>query len=63
MNRALTYYEQYLEKTDKPLRGDAYFMGLAYIDAGKYADAIRMPGRSGPSDALTQNAQLQGQLT
>ena len=63
-NRAITYYEKYLEKTDKPLRGDAYFMGLAYSDAGKYADAIRMMQLAvGPQDALTQNAQLQlGQL-
>ena len=63
-NRALTYYEKYMATTDKPLRGDAYFMGLAYIDAGKYADAIRMLQLAvGPQDALTQNAQLQlGQL-
>jgi tetratricopeptide (TPR) repeat protein len=63
-NRALTYYEKYMATTDKPLRGDAYFMGLAYIDAGKYADAIRMLQLAvGPADKLTQHAQLQlGQL-
>ena len=63
-NRALTYYEKYMATTDKPLRSDAYFMGLAYIDAGKYADAIRMLQLAvGPADKLTQHAQLQlGQL-
>lgn len=63
-NRAIAYYENYLAKTDKPLRGDAYFLGLSYADAGKYDEAIRMLQYAvGPADALTQNAQLQlGQL-
>lgn len=59
-SKALPFYENYLAKTDKPLRGDAYFMGLSYAETGKYSDAIRMFQHAiDTHDALTQNAQLQ----
>ena len=59
-SRAIPYYENYFAKTDKPLRGDAYFMGLSYAEAGKWGDAVKMFRKAvGERDALTQNAQLQ----
>lgn len=63
-SKAIAYYEKYLAKTEKPLRGDAYFLGLSYKDSGKLNDAERMFQQAvGERDELTQNAQLQlGQL-
>ncbi|MDD3788038.1 MAG: tetratricopeptide repeat protein [Petrimonas sp.] len=62
--RAISFYENYFAKADKPLRGDAYFMGLSYAETNKYSDAIRMFQYAvGERDALSQNAQLQlGQM-
>lgn len=57
---ALLYYEKYMAGIDKPLRGDAYFMGLSYAETGKNEEAIRMFQHAiGVEDALSQNAQLQ----
>lgn len=57
---ALTYYENYLSRTEKPLRGDAYFAGLSYFEVGKYNDAARLFQQAiGERDELSQNAQLQ----
>lgn len=63
-SRAISFYESYFTKTEKPLRGDAYFMGLSYAETNKYREAIRMFQQAvGTRDALTQNAQLQlGQM-
>lgn len=59
-SRAISFYENYLAGIEKPLRGDAYFLGLSYFETGKYNDAVRMFQQSiGDADALTQNAQLQ----
>lgn len=59
-NRAISHYENYLDGTAKPLRGDAYFLGLSYAEAGKQSDAVRMFQQAvGERDALSQNAQLQ----
>lgn len=58
-SRAISYYENYLHKTDSPLRGDAYFLGLSYAETAKYNDAARMFQKAtGVRDALNQNAQL-----
>ena len=57
---AIPYYEKYFANTAKPLRGDAYFMGLSYVEAGKLNEAVQMFQRAaGERDALNQNAQLQ----
>lgn len=59
-SRAVSYYENYLAETEKPLRGDAYFLGLSYFETGQYEEAVRMFQKAvGERDALTQNAQLQ----
>ena len=45
---------------EKPLRGDAYFMGLSYFETAKYNEALQMFQQAvGESDELSQNAQLQ----
>ena len=59
-SRAVPHYERYLSGVDKPLRGDAYFMGLSYFETGNYSRAVQMFQQAvGESDELTQNAQLQ----
>jgi TolA-binding protein len=59
-SRAIPYYERYMTGVERPLRGDAYFMGLSYFETGKYNDAAKMFQRAvGEPDALSQNAQLQ----
>lgn len=59
-SRAIPYYEKYFAAIQKPLRGDAYFMGLSYVETGKLGDAVRMfQHAAGERDALSQNAQLQ----
>ncbi len=56
---ALAFYRPYFDKTDKPLRGDAYFRGLSYEEMGDMNNAIKMFQYSiGIEDALSQNAQL-----
>ena len=58
--RSIPYYERYMIGIDRPLRGDAYFMGLSYFETGKYNQAVQMFQRAvGESDELSQNAQLQ----
>lgn len=58
--RAIPYYEKYMYTAEKPLRGDAYFMGLSYFESAKYNEALKLFQQSvGESDELTQNAQLQ----
>lgn len=60
INSSILHYEKYLDKTENPLRGDAYFMGLSYFEARKYSDAVKMFQQAvGDADTLTQNAQLQ----
>lgn len=59
-SRAIPYYEYYLAHVERPLRGDAYFLGLSYFETGKFSEAAAMFQRAvGEADALTQNAQLQ----
>lgn len=59
-SKAVPHYERYLVGVDKPLRGDAYFLGLAYSETGNYNSAVQMFQHAvGESDELTQNAQLQ----
>ena len=62
--KAISNYRHYFDTTDKPLRGDAYFMGLSYAETNQYREAIRMFQLVvGDPDALTQNAWLQlGQM-
>lgn len=58
--RAIPFYEKYMANAEKPLRGDAYFMGLSYFETGNYSEALRMFQQAvGESDELSQNAQLQ----
>ena len=58
--RAIPYYEKYMYMAEKPLRGDAYFMGLSYFETAKYNEALQMFQQAvGESDELSQNAQLQ----
>ena len=58
-SQAIPYYEKYKIHVAEPLRGDAYFLGLSYIDANKLEDAVTMfQYATGESDALSQNAQL-----
>ncbi|MEA5063698.1 MAG: tetratricopeptide repeat protein, partial [Petrimonas sp.] len=60
VTRAIPYYENYFANTTQPLRGDAYFMGLSYVEARKFNEAVQMFQKAvGERDALTQNAQLQ----
>ena len=40
--RAIPYYERYMYTAEKPLRGDAYFMGLSYFETAKYNEALQM---------------------
>lgn len=57
---AIPYYEKYLEGIEKPLRGDAYFLGLSYFETANYSKAVQMFQLAvGESDELSQNAQLQ----
>ncbi|RNC66929.1 tetratricopeptide repeat protein [Proteiniphilum sp. X52] len=59
-SRAVPHYEKYLAGVDKPLRGDAYFLGLSYFETGNYSRAVEMFQQAvGEADELTQNAQLQ----
>jgi TolA-binding protein len=59
-SRAIPYYEYYLAHAERPLRGDAYFLGLSYFETGKFNEAAAMFQQAvGEADALTQNAQLQ----
>lgn len=59
-SKAIPYYEKYLAQVDKPLRGDAYFLGLSYFETGNYNKAEQMFQMAvGEADELTQNAQLQ----
>lgn len=59
-SRAIPYYENYISNIGRPLRGDAYFLGLSYFEAGKYNEALTMFQQAvGEADALSQNAQLQ----
>ena len=58
-SRAIPYYERYINTIDRPLRGDAYFLGLSYFESGRYNDAVGMFQQAvGEADELTQNAQL-----
>ncbi|WP_352422527.1 tetratricopeptide repeat protein [Proteiniphilum sp.] len=59
-SRAVPYYERYLSGVEKPLRGDAYFLGLSYFETANYSKAVQMFQQAvGEADELTQNAQLQ----
>ncbi|HPD85812.1 MAG TPA: tetratricopeptide repeat protein, partial [Proteiniphilum sp.] len=59
-SRAIPSYERYISSVAKPLRGDAYFLGLSYAGNGKQEEALTMFQQAvGEADALTQNAQLQ----
>ncbi|HTN68440.1 MAG TPA: tetratricopeptide repeat protein [Dysgonamonadaceae bacterium] len=58
-SQAIPYYERYRQYVDEPLRGDAYFLGLSYLEANKLSEAVEMFQYAiGENDALTQNAQL-----
>lgn len=59
-SRAIPYYERYITTTQRPLRGDAYFLGLSYFESGRYNDAVSLFQQAvGENDELSQNAQLQ----
>ena len=60
-SRALSYYENYLAKNNNNiLRGDAYYIGQSYKEAGKINEAVGMFQKAtGERDELSQNAQLQ----
>lgn len=58
-SRAIPYYERYQQRVSEPLRGDAYFLGLSYLEANKLSEAVKMfQYATGESDALAQNAHL-----
>ena len=60
VSKSVPYYENYLASNTSILRGDAYYIGQAYRETGKYDDAIRMfQMATGERDELSQNAQLQ----
>ena len=62
--RAISYYERFLATGATPLRSDAYFLGLSYVEAGRFNDAVQMFQQAiGERDALSQNAQLHLGLT
>lgn len=59
-SKSVSHYERYLAGTNDVLRGDAYYIGQAYRETGKYDEAIKMFQRAtGERDELSQNAQLQ----
>src|SRR5690554_3772616 len=59
-SRAIPYYERYISNIGRPLRGDAYFLGLSYFETGKFNEAVTLFQQAvGETDALSQNAQLQ----
>ena len=58
-SRAIPYYERYQQRVAEPLRGDAYFLGLSYLEANNLSEAVRMfQYATGENDALAQNAHL-----
>lgn len=58
-SRAIPYYERYQQRVAEPLRGDAYFLGISYLEANKLNEAVKMfQYATGQSDALAQNAHL-----
>lgn len=58
-SRAIPYYERYQQRVSEPLRGDAYFLGLSYLEANKLSEAVKMfQYATLESDALAQNAHL-----
>ncbi len=58
-SRAIPYYERYQQRVSEPLRGDAYFLGLSYLEANKLSEAMKMfQYATLESDALAQNAHL-----
>lgn len=58
-SQAIPYYQRYLNNTEDPLRGDAYFMGLSYLEANELTEAVKMfQYATGEEDALAQNAHL-----
>ena len=60
VSKSVPYYENYLASNTSILRGDAYYIGQAYKETGKYDDAIKMfQMATGERDELSQNAQLQ----
>ena len=58
-SRAIPYYERYQQRVAEPLRGDAYFLGLSYLEANNLSEAVKMMQyATGENDALGQNAHL-----
>ena len=58
-SRAIPYYERYQQRVAEPLRGDAYFLGLSYLEANNLTEAVKMfQYATGENDALAQNAHL-----
>ncbi len=58
-SRAIPYYERYQQRVAEPLRGDAYFLGLSYLEANNLSEAVKMfQYATGENDALAQNAHL-----
>ncbi|NLZ95502.1 MAG: tetratricopeptide repeat protein, partial [Bacteroidales bacterium] len=58
-SQAIPYYERYQQRVPDPLRGDAYFLGLSYLEANNLTEAVKMfQYATGENDALAQNAHL-----
>ncbi|MGV8963237.1 MAG: tetratricopeptide repeat protein [Candidatus Saccharimonadaceae bacterium] len=58
-SRAIPYYEKYQQNIEEPLRGDAYFLGLSYLETNKLSEAVKMfQYATGENDGLSQNAYL-----
>ncbi len=59
VSNAIPYYERYQQRVAEPLRGDAYFLGLSYLEANNLTDAVKMfQYATSENDALAQNAHL-----
>ena len=59
ISNAIPYYERYQQRVTEPLRGDAYFLGLSYLEANNLSEAVKMfQHATGENDALAQNAHL-----
>lgn len=56
---AIPYYERYQQRVAQPLQGDAYFLGLSYLEANNLSEAVKMfQYATAENDALAQNAHL-----
>lgn len=57
--KAIQYLSQYVNATDRPLRGDLYILGVCYFNKGDYSRAVdAFGGTIQQNDELAQSANL-----